>query len=942
MKCFSIRGTSEQCATAWSWAFALSIVLVPASAARAQAQSAGDGGEDAIEEIVVTGSYSQGLERALDVKRQSDSITDAVVAADIGKLPAVNVAEALQRLPGVTINREAGEGQFVSVRGLGPNFQSVTFNGVPIAFNENLRNSDQSGRQFRFRVVPADLIGGVVVTKAPTADLIDGGIGANVDLVTVSPLSRDTFLSGHLASRSDMQAESANPNGSVSAGWRNSDSTLGLIGGLSYNAREVRFDRLQTFNPYREREIGGQDVTIVRGISTTMEQEQRRRLSALGGVEWAISDRLDGGLNVMFSQFNNQIAENRVTYEFGDRHGDTAAIDPSSVAVSESFVTRAEVVNNGRINRNAEFSEQTHENIFINLDLNYSGDEWDIQADLSRSEATSDLDRPLQRIDSRTTDSSGLSYGFDLGSDPVGDVRIARLNGNLDLSDPGSVPFRRYRIRPINAVDEDTTVFLSAERELLGLLGPINLASIQFGGQYTDRSRDYQRRDRNMTPAPGVVVDGSFFNNQLPTDAFSTVIGDRHMGWSGPNFSKFTEGFVGRDGEFTSSLVQASELTPTGSDLQRSYGVEEEIQALFARVDFDFEYSGVPVDGNVGARWVNTNTNVIGTIRTAEDDGSGGVREAVTPFVFEGQYDELLPSLNLSAGLSDDVLLRLAASQSLTRPSLADLRSSVVPNSALTSDIFEDGLAAIEDPTDVAGRTGVGGNPTLRPYFATNFDASIEWYFENFGAFSFAGFYKEVTDFIASGEGVETLAFAVHDGTTVPVDVLISRPQNVGDGTIAGVELGYSGRTDSGLGLSTSLTFVKASVDNKGVEQQLQGVSEKSYSITPFFERGPFELHVSWTWRSDHFTNSNISIGTSAAVAGARVSAADFGTLDFGGSYQIHDKIQIFAEGINVTNERQAAFVGAEIDSVSPLQRRFLQAQSYGASYNLGVKVIFD
>ena len=936
MKRFSMQRFREHFGTAWLIALACSIMAVPASVARAQGQSGGDGGEDAIEEIVVTGSYSQGLERSLSVKRQSDSIADAVVAADIGKLPAVNVAEALQRLPGVTINREAGEGQFVSVRGLGPNFQSVTFNGVPIAFNENVRNSDQSGRQFRFRVVPADLIGGVVVTKAPTADLIDGGIGSNVNLVTVSPLSRDSFVSGHLASRSDMQAESANPNGSISAGWKNSDSTIGLIGGLSYSARDVRFDRLQSFR-YRDVEIGGQTVLMSDGYATTMEQEQRQRLSALGGVEWAISDRLDAGLDVMFSRFNNDIAENRVNYEFSGNGSALAAIDPSTLMIENGLVTRADIVNGGRMSRNAEFSEQTHENTFVNFDLNYSGDDWAVQANVSRSAATSDLDKPLQRIDGRTTDSSALQYGFDLGSDPVGNVRIARLNGILDLTDPGAVPFRRYRIRPINAEDEDTTVLLSAEREFSVIFGPVELTSFRFGGQYTDRSRDYQRRDRTLAAGAGVVVDGSFYQNRIPSDGFSGVIGDRHMGWAGPSLSKFAENFEERNGEFTNPFVQASQLTPTGGDLQRSYGVKEDIQAIFARMDFDFEYSGVPVDGNVGARWVDTNTGVIGTIVSAEDDGSGGATSVVTPFLFEGQYGELLPSLNLSAGLSDDVLLRLAVSKSLTRPSLADLRSSVVPNSFMTSEIFELGAAAIGPGTQFAGvadRTGVGGNPTLNPYVATNFDASIEWYFNDFGAFSFAGFYKEVSDFISSGEGVETLAFPVSDGSTLPVDVLIARPQNVGDGNLAGVEFGYSGRMESGLGLSASVTFVKASVNNDGIEQELQGVSEKSYSITPYFERGPFELHVSWTWRSEHYTNSNISIGTSAAVAGAQISADDFGTLDFGGSYQVVDRIEIFAEGINVTDERQAAFVGS--------QRLFLQAQSYGPSYNLGVKVTLN
>ena len=135
-----------------------------------------------VEEVVVTATFSDGVERSLEVKRKADSISDAVVAADIGKLPANNIAEALQRVPGVTIVREAGEGQFISVRGLGPNFQAVTFDGMPLAYNENIRNSGQSGRQFRLQVLPAALIDSVVVTKSPTADIVESGVGSSVEI----------------------------------------------------------------------------------------------------------------------------------------------------------------------------------------------------------------------------------------------------------------------------------------------------------------------------------------------------------------------------------------------------------------------------------------------------------------------------------------------------------------------------------------------------------------------------------------------------------------------------------------------------------------------------------------------------------------------------------------------------------------------------------------
>jgi iron complex outermembrane recepter protein len=889
----------------------------------------------AVEEIVVTASYSGGLKKALDVKRNAPSIADAIIAEDIGKLPAVNVAEALQRVPGVTINREAGEGQFVSVRGLGPNFQSVTFNGSPIAFNENVRNSDQSGRQFRFNVIPADLIGGIVVTKSPTANIIDGGIGSNLDLETVNPLSKEPFLITRFHANHEQLSGEVSPNAAVSTGWKNSDETFGVMAGVSYQERDVRFERLQTFG-YSNVKLNGQNARMVSELATTVEEEHRERASFLGGVEWRPIDNLSVSMDALYSKFDNEIAENRIFYSMGGTNTVVAAVDPNSVVIRNGVVTAAQIVNGGRISRNAEFSAQEHENSFVDLSMEYSVGDWQFEPSISYSEATSSLPTPLQRIESETLSSASVSYAFDLGTNPVNDARIEKLDSNLNLRDPAAVPFRRYRIRPIYSTDKDTTALFDISHELDLAFGDVQLTEFKTGLQYTERSRDYQRRDRNMEARSGVAVNGSFYDVALPSDVFSETIGVSDNGWVGPNFDKFQNAFIGSRAEFQSALVQPDALIPTNADLQNSYGIEEDVTALYGMQDFESMFFGVPLSGNLGVRWVKTETLVAGTIVTAGSTSSGGVTTIVTPTNFAGEYTELLPSLNLNFDLTDSVMLRIGITKALTRPSLADLRTAVVPNSSFVSDVFERGQTAINDTNGMP--TGVGGNAQLKPYVATNFDTSVEWYFEDFGALSVSVFHKEIEDFIASVENVETLVFAVdpvkNKGVTnLPANILIARPRNVGDATVTGLELGYIDRLDMGLGLSSNITFVDASVDNNGKEQELQGVSDFSYSLTPFFESGPFEIHFSWTWRSEHNTSSNISIGTTAATDGQQFGADDFGSLDFGASYQFNDNAQVFIEGINITEERQAAFVGN--DDV------FLQAHSYGRTVNLGVKASF-
>lgn len=897
--------------------------------------------EKEIEEIIVLGSYSGGLSKALDIKRNADSISDAIIASDIGKLPAVNIAEALQRVPGVSINREGGEGQFISVRGLGPNFQSVTFNGSPIAFNENIRNSDQSGRQFRFRVIPADLIGGLVVTKSPTATLIDGGVGSNLNLRTINPLAKDPFLSARVFQHFEDQADEDATNASLSGGWQNDAGTFGVIGGISYSERDVRFDRLQLFG-YTDRVIEGTAVRAPSQLATTLEQESRKRTSLLGGIQWQPNEHLDISLDVLYSQFENTIAENRISYEFGGNNNAFSSFVPESIVIKNGIVTAAMVNGPGEISRNAEFSAQEHENTFVNLKLDYAIGGWTMSPSFSYSEATSDLLTPLQRIDSRLQ--GNLEYAYDLGDDPVGDVKIARLNTELDLSDPDSVPFRRYRIRPINAEDKDATILLNFSRDLGITFSNISLNSVDFGLQYTDRSRDYQRRDRTLQlKTDAGPVDGTFYTTFIPSDAFDSTIDAGESGWVGPTLGTFTQVFEGTNDEFTNPRVQASDLVATNSDLQSSYGVDEEITAFYGQLNFSSKFHGVPVTGNLGIRWVETKSEVSGTLLTAGEDENGAIETVPVPTVFENDYAEVLPSLNLTFKLQENVLLRAAISKSLTRPSLADLRTALVPNSVLTSDIFEQGAVAVEpgsgaeNVTD-ASRAGTGGNPELKPYVSTNVDMSLEWYFRDFGVLSISTFYKNISDFIQPSENIETLLFALdpalNQGTTLPLDILVARPTNVGDANITGFELGYTDRLSSGLGIATSITFLKASVEEEdGTESELQGVSDVNYSIGTFFERGPFEINVNWTWRSKYSTNSNASIGTAAANSGDQPVNDSFGTLDLGASYQITNNFQVFVEGTNLTDEKQGSFLTS--DNV------FRQAQAYGTSYNLGLKINF-
>ncbi len=198
-----------------------------------------------IEELVVTGGFANSLARALNEKRKAANVVDAISAEDIGKFPSNNVAEALQRVPGVAITRDRGEGLFIRVRGLGPNFQIVTLNGRSAAVNENMRDSGQSGRQFRFDTLPSELVAGVEVGKTPLASLDEGAIGGVVDIKTFRPLDlgRSTVALSATASRPEL-AGKTDPRVSGLVSWTNQAQTFGVLAAAVFDQRTLRQDRI--------------------------------------------------------------------------------------------------------------------------------------------------------------------------------------------------------------------------------------------------------------------------------------------------------------------------------------------------------------------------------------------------------------------------------------------------------------------------------------------------------------------------------------------------------------------------------------------------------------------------------------------------------------------------------------------------------------------------
>ncbi|WP_250459370.1 TonB-dependent receptor [Microbulbifer litoralis] len=855
---------------------ALGVAAVPAAAQ-----------EDAelMEQIVVTGSYSKSLQSAIDAKRNADSVVDAIVAEDIGEFPAQNIAEALQRVTGVTITRDRGEGVYVRVRGLGANFQVTTLNGRTMAVNENVRTSGQFGRQFRFDTLPAELVSGVEVIKSPTADMDAGAIGGTVNVRTFRPLDlpASTFNVSAQQNRSELAGEN-NPRLSGLASWKNDDDTFGMLVSGAYAERSARQDRALNFG-WTEIEDGIDtdgdgaadtgSVITPGGVRPTLELEERERTGLSTALQWRPNDSLDVNFDLLYTDQDVHYDEFTYSADYG------TSLVPGSAVIRDGAVVGG-TTTDGSVQIGRESSGIHDENLSMGLNVDWAIGSWDLSADLFRSTADSEDADPIRRTRFRQT--SGIEFDFLFPRADGNSVPDIQYN-NVDLNNPADWPGRRLEWRTIRAEDVEESFQFDATREI----NVLAFNEFSTGFKLRERSRDYFRRDLRLYEGiEGELFDESYFTGFPVDDFLGDADGTLPQVWLVPDESAFW-----------SDYPSAEDLAapPTDGDLRNSYRIEETINSAYAMANLDAMLADIPVRGNIGVRVSRTEQTSAGHAET--DNGA-------TPVSFTSDYTDVLPSANFALDLRDDLVSRVSAAKVITRPDLQDMAPRMTFNSG---DIL----------------TATGGNPNLEPFEAWQYDATLEWYPQDGTALTAGLFYKDISTFIQTQ--MLDLEF---NGQTYRLTSKV----NGSNAEVSGFELAYQQVFNTlpapfdGLGLQANYTYTDTSavyVDgDERIEGPLENVAENSYNLTAFYEQGPFGIRFSYSWRDDVLNQ----IGTNSL---ADENKADFGSLDFSASYDVTEEISVFAQGINLTNEIQQEFVqGNEFRSYTDYGRTL----AFGARAN--------
>jgi TonB-dependent receptor len=853
------------------------------SPSRGEAQNSAGLAEDepASTEIVVTGIV-RSLADAAEIKRKSDSVVDVIAAEDIAKFPDQNIAESLQRVPGVQIDRNKGEGASVSVRGLGSNFTSTFYNGRVIP-------SPAGGRDFSFTSLGSDFVRTLEVIKTPTADLLDGGLAAAINVKVTRPLDvgrNRTSLS--LEGIYEENPDKFSPHVSFYANRILIPGTLGVSLGVDYKERSViqagfnswgleRKTETRALDYDRNGTVGG-PYRLHHALALWSDEGEFRRLNIVGGVQFRPAPNVDLYVDGLYSRF----VDDYIRYEHQIRFtniGTSAARIHGSEITSDGIITYldADGVDNRAGGRDT-YVEDTTYSIAAGGNARFGALTLSAEGSYSRARRLNSFVQLSMITRARA------SYDF---RDDMGSIPKVSFNRGYDPFDPAP-----YSLFAINGELESPTrdsnqdLRFDASYDVSGSL----LTRIKAGVYVAEAQKSYYFNRYTFSPQltatmlglPYTTTEGGSVpaTTLVRVEDYSKYVGEQIGHYLAPD----------RDKVFANvSLEDFLARSPTYTDQTQNYVVNEKTVAAYGRLDFsspDESWSA-----NLGLRYTRTRLSSEGAAPDfaqviIQNDGSTIV-PAATAVAVRNDYEYWLPSFNFRWEVAPDFQVRLALNRAITRPDLGIL----TPRTSIN------GLQ----------RTISSQNPNVKPYLANQADLSFEYYLGRAGILSAAFFYKDVENFIITRETTETHTVRLESGGTETLTFRRTAPANGTDATVKGVELAaqipftFLPGPLQGLGFSGNVTFLDTSdvkTSENGAPVPVTGVSKRSFTVGGYFEHDGFGLRANYNWRSRYVVSQLANFGDGQFTE-------PYGQLDVSGSYAFSRNLSLRIDASNLTHAIQ-------------------------------------
>ncbi|QAY75334.1 TonB-dependent receptor [Sphingosinicella sp. BN140058] len=840
--------------------------------------------------IVVTG-LRRSLQSAQNLKRNSEQQIDAIVAEDIGKLPDIAVSDTAARIPGIQVERAGGEASRVLVRGLDRTYYTTTYNGREIFTAET--------RSVALQDFPSGAIAAVEAFKTSSANLVEPGIAGLINVRSRRPFDfKGLEVAGSVWGVYPNQSRDFSPNANllISNRWDTGMGEIGALLNVSYTQLHYR-DSIRRHGFFIADLAGGRapDWPEIR-----YNEANRWRPSVNGALQWRPSPGLEFYVEGLWQGFREE-AEDRMWAQplWGGTHTNVVFRDGSNAVESGT------VVNPGAPGETWGFQGGTYrktDTYQFAIGGSYDAGALRISGDLARTDSTFNLETESVDYEINT---NAYSVDYVIGA-PGGPGPTLRVNG-IDPSNAAIYNYRGFYEDYLTAKGKDWQARLDFEYEP----GLDFLPKVEWGVRYVDRNASSRRGDRywnftaraccgNHAPIPlsAVPLDYRLFQSGFRGDD------DRPFPktWLAPTYDSIRKNLVElRQFNITQGTASRSNTTDDPDpDPTRGFDINEKSYAAYAQLGFRFD-AGFPIDGNVGLRAVKTKERIEGVV------SAPGV--APTPITFENDYTDWLPNISLRAQFTPELQLRLAATQTRTRPTFEQLNPALNLGSPITCS---------PGASDCV-RRGTGGNPFLKPLTSNNYDASLEYYFANAGFASVAVFRRDMRGFIAN----TTFEYPDPDPATGQ-PLLITGPVNTRKARIDGFEAQVSTFFDfdflpqwaHGFGAQANATYVDAKADFTLFENapstatptnqvtrrlRIPDVSKWTYNLVGMYEGGGFSARLSYNLRSrypegDLGQRDNNSPNPYTLQGNVR----PISRLDWSSSYAFNDNLTVFLDWTNI------------------------------------------
>ena len=879
-------------------------VVAAAPVVQASAQTTPVAAETQEESAIVVSGYRESLNAAQDLKRKAVGAEDDIVASDIAAFPDLNLAEALQRVPGVTITRDTGEGRQIALRGLGADFTRTQLNGMEVMGNTasgmDNRGAVSRSRSFDYSLFASELFNRVSVQKSFSAEQDEGGIAGTVGLYSAKPFD----YAGSKFVVSAKGQTNTNTSGITPRVVGLASTRFGDFGALV----SVAYGQIKS-NEYGYRNWGwGPTKYGAANIGTEIDAATRQKLldgvfqpTAQSPSSW-YTDRKRLGVTSSLQYHPGDNLKLDVDFLYGrlwDYRDDYALATAGSNALTGSSVTGTQVIHNAVIDdtntlRAASFTGidlrsehhivKNHTDFYQGVaNLSYKiGDRLTIRALGGYEE--SDFSQPV--FDKVFMEAKNTPFSYDTRP------RIPVNTYGIDITNPDLWTVQRMDTQENGIINKYTNAKLDGAYDLGGGL------TFKAGGAYkhfVNSGYTWANKVFHNVPA-NIVVPNSVKQLVGPDSLLQYIVGNVDAVYA----------YVGDKRDLSAANLSA------GSD----YTVDEKTRNGFAQFDLDTHVGGMRLRANAGLRYYSTDLTSSGHLAT----GVGFV-----PVVIETNSKGWLPSANVALDVTRNLVVRVSASRNVNRPGLGDL------------------AAAGSITTRPNGGSLSLGNPFLKPYKATSVEGSIEWYMDRTGFASVGFFYKNMDSYISPSTvtmpygqtGLPLSLLIQGQDANTPYDV--SQPINGPGADIKGVEVAFQHDFTflpgplKHLGVVANGTWFdghqQGKVGPNFVTIPLFALSKWAANATLYYEDKDFGVRVSDAYRSKYYTG----LGTVGNVGDWNAATHN---IDFQAHYNITKGIRLIAEGINLTNEPIEQFNGGEI------ARRVVYTTS-GRTFTFGVSAEF-